>query len=224
VVLLGIVLLLPLCVYCCCVLCVCCCCLCALLLSLLLLLLLFVCVLLLCCGVFVVVLMVRYADLIKANPQFLGKKTGKGFYTYDHKGKQGSLNHELVSKLNSLVKSKSNASKNAIKDRCVMVMLNEACMILEEKMVAEPQDLDLAMVMGTGFAPFTGGLLSYADFRGIPAVVKRMEWLSKRCGPRFKPHSTLVQMAKEGTRFFPDRPDPKKVRQIPIKECPRSKL
>jgi len=252
----------------------------------------------------------RYAELIKSNPQFLGKKTGAGFYKYNAKGKQGPLNSVFVRKLNNLVTSNSNASKKAIKDRCVMVMLNEACMILEENMVNCPEDLDLAMVMGTGFAPFTGGLLSYADFRGksyasyssyffrdiacaslrsfvrsfvsngqrvynkrvcegerereracgcvracvcvlfvddeplpllplrtlrnvyvhahvhagIPSIVKRMEWLEKRCGTRFKPHKTLVKMAKDGTRFFPDRPDPKKVRQIPIKECPRSKL
>mmetsp|Transcript_41231 Transcript_41231/g.67014 ORF Transcript_41231/g.67014 Transcript_41231/m.67014 type:complete len:764 (-) Transcript_41231:86-2377(-) len=169
----------------------------------------------------------RYLELVKANPQWLGKKTAAGFYLYDKGGKgiQGGLNPGFKRKLDRLVKkSPRRLSKSMIADRCVFVMLNEACMVLEEGMIDQPEDLDLAMVMGTGFAPFSAGPLSYADFRGIDQCVARMRELAKKFGKRFEPHQMLVKMANEGTRFFPDRPNPKQVRQIPASECPRSKL
>mmetsp|Transcript_23625 Transcript_23625/g.33001 ORF Transcript_23625/g.33001 Transcript_23625/m.33001 type:complete len:601 (+) Transcript_23625:289-2091(+) len=167
----------------------------------------------------------RYLQLVKENQQWLGKKTGKGFYKYDAKGKQGALNQAFETKLNRLVsRNKRKLSKSTIADRCVLVMLNEACMILEEKIVESVPDLDLSMVMGTGFAPFTGGLLSYADYRGISVCVDRMRVLAERFGKRFEPHPMLIKMAREGARFFPNRPEPKALRQIPPSECPRSKL
>lgn len=121
-------------------------------------------------------------------------------------------------------------------------MLNEACMILEEKIVGSPEDLDLAMVMGTGFAPFTGGLLSYADWRGkskhcpclcsltdricpgIGDCVGTMKELAKKFGERFEPHKMLINMAQKHSRFFPTRPDPSELYFIPANECPRSRL
>ncbi|GAB5353798.1 hypothetical protein AAMO2058_000064900 [Amorphochlora amoebiformis] len=167
----------------------------------------------------------RYLALVKKNTRYLGKKTGSGFYHYNSKGKQGGLNQPFVSQLQKLIKkTRGNVSARAMADRCVMVMLNEACMILDEKMVDSPADLDLAMVMGTGFAPFSGGLLSYADFRGIDKCVERMRFLAKKCGKRFAPHSMLERMARDGLRFFPDRPDPRQTRLIKSRECPRSRL
>ena len=49
----------------------------------------------------------------------------------------------------------------------VLLMINEAAMCLEERIVEDPRDVDFAMIMGTGFAPFRGGPLRYADCVGI---------------------------------------------------------
>lgn len=167
----------------------------------------------------------RYLALAEKNSQFLGKKTGKGFYVYKgKKQKQSGLNTVYVRQLEKLIKKRKEISARAIADRCVLVMLNEACMILEEGMVASPKDLDLAMVMGTGFAPFTGGLLAYADAYGIEKCVKRMKFLEKKCGERFRPHPMLLRMASAGERFHPERPKASLLRPIGKGKLPRSKL
>ena len=90
-------------------------------------------------------------------------------------------------------------------DRCVLQMINEATRILEEGIVERPEELDLAMVMGTGFAPFRGGLLSYADSLGTQAVVESLLQLERQFGSRFSPCEKLLRMAERGEKFFPKR-------------------
>ena len=87
-------------------------------------------------------------------------------------------------------------------DRFVYVMLNEACRCLEEKVIENPAYLDMAMITGTGFPPFRGGLLRFADSVGIKKVVDRMNELAEKYGERFKPVELLTQMAEEGKTFY----------------------
>ena len=101
-------------------------------------------------------------------------------------------------------------------------MINEAAYILSEHIASKPEDIDLAMIMGTGFAPYEGGLLSYADHRGLDIIVPRLIVLTHQHGVRFRPHPLLIQMQKNGQGFFPHRPDPKLL--TPITKLPRSKL
>ncbi|NJN64849.1 MAG: hypothetical protein HC882_08180 [Acidobacteria bacterium] len=60
------------------------------------------------------------------------------------------------------------------------------------------------MIMGTGFAPFRGGPLRYADARGIGAVVSRLQELESRVGARFAPANLLVEMQRQGRSFYSD--------------------
>ncbi|HZE19456.1 MAG TPA: 3-hydroxyacyl-CoA dehydrogenase NAD-binding domain-containing protein, partial [Candidatus Angelobacter sp.] len=92
----------------------------------------------------------------------LGKKTDMGFYNYEN-GKRQGVNGEIES---------SNPAEGPLTpgqmiDRLIDAMVNEASLALEERVVARPEDVDLAMVFGTGFPPFRGGLLRYADAAGI---------------------------------------------------------
>ena len=171
----------------------------------------------------------HFQKVMAQNKTLLGKKSGKGFYVYDSspQQKQGALNSQLVDQLAKIVKKSDKwkpASHAEIIDRCVLIMVNEASHILAEKLVASAGELDLAMVMGTGFAPFYGGLCAYADYRGIANCVDRLKQLEKQCGMRFQPDQLLVDMASKGARFFPDRPDPKQLVMIDKKQLPRSKL
>ena len=95
---------------------------------------------------------------------------------------------------------------DAVLDRCVLSMVNEAGKALEEGVVACPEDVDLALVFAAGFAPNHGGLLSYADNRGISGVVTALQDLSQRHGDRYRPSSVLQTMAKDNARIFPERP------------------
>ena len=70
-------------------------------------------------------------------------------------------------------------------------MIAEAARCLDEGIVQSPGELDLAMVMGTGFPPFRGGLLRYADSYGVARVVEDLERLSERFGGRFAPRASL---------------------------------
>ena len=87
----------------------------------------------------------------------LGRKTGKGFYKY-RKGSEASTNHEA-----ERLRPSSDSDPGNLASRLVLLMVNEAARCLEEGIVATPGEIDLAMVMGTGFAPFRGGPLRHAD-------------------------------------------------------------
>jgi 3-hydroxyacyl-CoA dehydrogenase len=88
-------------------------------------------------------------------------------------------------------------------DRMILPMVNEAALCLVEGIARTPADVDLAMVMGTGFPPFRGGLLRYADSLTLVEVVGRMDRLSSVHGPRFRPVPLLRDLARSGRTFLP---------------------
>ncbi|MCZ6542357.1 MAG: fatty-acid oxidation protein subunit alpha, partial [Planctomycetota bacterium] len=75
---------------------------------------------------------------------------------------------------------------------------------IEEGVVDDPEALDLAMVMGTGFAPFRGGLLRYADQRGIDEIMRRLSEFAATFGDRFKPAPLIEKIAGNGGHFYQD--------------------
>ena len=72
---------------------------------------------------------------------------------------------------------------------------------------ASAADVDLAMIMGTGFPPFRGGLLRFADTLHPRGIVDGLEQLADECGPRFTPAPTLVQLASEDRTLYTAFPD-----------------
>ncbi|KAF8278941.1 trifunctional enzyme alpha subunit, mitochondrial precursor-like protein [Trypanosoma cruzi] len=136
---------------------------------------------------------------------YLGKKNSKGFYKYDNKGKEVGMNAET--KKHFFPESSRNKDANEIVDRCLLLMVNEACYILQEQVAATPEDVDIGMIWGTGFPPFRGGLLQYADHRGLSVIVDRLRQLQDVLrDDRFAPCPLLESMAKNDKRFFPNRP------------------
>jgi len=146
-----------------------------------------------------------YGDRMRTVPVFervhrelglYGKKKGAGFYRYTKKGVRA--NQKAV----DLIKEHRHFSDEEIVDRCLLMMVNEASRALEEGVVKCAEYLDMAMVMGTGFPPFRGGILAYADERGILEVVAKLHALSNAYGDRFEPSELLVLMAKENRLFY----------------------
>lgn len=130
-----------------------------------------------------------------------GKRSKSGFYTYTSKIKEvSSTSFHFISKNSKKIFAED------ILDRCILLMVNEASHILYEKVVKTPEEMDLAIVAGIGFAPFRGGLLSYVDDRGIKNVISKLKLLSGTHGKRFEPCPLLETMAKENLKFFPNRP------------------
>ncbi len=124
----------------------------------------------------------------------LGKKTSIGFYKYDDNKK---VFDPEVEKLIAL-KNKTILSDDDIQKRMVFPMINEAARCLTDEIVSTPRDVDLGMIFGTGFAPFRGGLLKYADSIGLAAVLKGLTDFEKRFGARFKPSGALNEFEKSG--------------------------
>jgi hypothetical protein len=84
----------------------------------------------------------------------------------------------------------------------VLLMINEAARCLEEQVVATPDDVDFGMVMGTGFAPFRGGPLRYADSEGVEKIVAAMRHWVARGETRFESCALLQHMANRSEKFY----------------------
>ena len=80
-------------------------------------------------------------------------------------------------------------------------MVNEAAHALEEQVVEGPDSVDLAMVMGTGFPPFRGGLLRWADSEGIQKIHDALSEYAGKLGNRFAPAPLLARMAEQNRTF-----------------------
>ncbi|MGZ5445994.1 MAG: 3-hydroxyacyl-CoA dehydrogenase NAD-binding domain-containing protein [Thermoanaerobaculia bacterium] len=128
-----------------------------------------------------------------------GKKNGKGLYLYED-GKRKGPDPSVYKVLG--IRSPKAADAKAVVERMVFSMINEASLILDEKIVASAAELDLAMIMGTGFPPFLGGLLRYADSLGVPYIASRLDELSSSVGPRFRPNEPLKRLAARDGKFY----------------------
>ena len=83
-----------------------------------------------------------------------------------------------------------------------MTQAVEAARTFEEHVVTDVREADVGSILGWGFAPFTGGTLSYIDMMGTKAFVELCRKFEKKHGPRFKPGKLLVEMAKTDDRFY----------------------
>jgi 3-hydroxyacyl-CoA dehydrogenase/enoyl-CoA hydratase/3-hydroxybutyryl-CoA epimerase len=128
-----------------------------------------------------------------------GKKNGKGLYLYAD-GKRQGPDPSVYRVLG--IRAPHPADEKAVVERMVLAMINEASLILDEKIVGSAGELDLAMIMGTGFPPFRGGLLRYADSMGLPYIVSRLDELSSTVGARYKPNAPLVRLAQRDGKFY----------------------
>ncbi len=127
---------------------------------------------------------------------WLGKKTGIGFY--NHKSKRPELNTGVV----KLQTGHEKLEEQIIQDRALFIMINEAARCLQEEVVDNARYLDMAMVMGTGFPAFRGGLMRYADEIGIDQVISRLSQFRVDYGERFAPSNLLLTLADNKETFY----------------------
>jgi len=132
----------------------------------------------------------------------LGRKGGKGFYRYDN-GDDKGVDPDIYEVLGSAVPARRNdVDESEIRARLVLVMINEAARVLEEGIARSAADVDLAMIMGTGFPPFRGGLLKFADEIHPRTLVERLEGYEAALGPRFATAPLLRRLAREDRGFY----------------------
>jgi len=116
----------------------------------------------------------------------LGRKTGQGLYEW----REGKA-----------VKPPVDAAYRApadLEDRLMLALVNEAMAVLREGVVADADLIDAGVIFGSGFAPFRGGPLRYAQERGVTEVVSRLEALAACHGDRFRPDPGWAGFGRSG--------------------------
>jgi 3-hydroxyacyl-CoA dehydrogenase/enoyl-CoA hydratase/3-hydroxybutyryl-CoA epimerase len=148
--------------------------------------------------------------------QMLGRKTGAGFYKYEGKGQ--TPNDSLISWRSGLHGEPERAegpnippdsrrdprlrlNEEELTHRLIFLMVNEAARCVEKGVVDSPEDADYGMILGTGFAPFRGGPLRFAEHFGLKKIVEELERLA-RTEEKFTPCEILKKYARDGTKFY----------------------
>lgn len=149
---------------------------------------------------------------------WLGRKAGKGFYAYADGEKDDAL-PPLNPEMSSVHQARAAGQRDDayLRDRMVLVMVNEGARVLEEGVVEAPEDVDFGMIMGTGWAPFRGGPLRYADTRGLAEVARRLDELADSAGAHYRPCKRLRELAESGGKFYAKAAVPL-ARQVPQDE------
>jgi len=129
----------------------------------------------------------------------LGQKNGSGFYRY-RDGKRTSPDPRVGAIVGA--RQAKDLPPETLQERMVLAMVNEAVVCLQSGVAREARDIDLAMVLGTGFPPFRGGLLRFADSIGIAVTEDRLARLADAHGERFRPAALFTQMVRDRRRFY----------------------
>jgi 3-hydroxyacyl-CoA dehydrogenase/enoyl-CoA hydratase/3-hydroxybutyryl-CoA epimerase len=162
--------------------------------------------------------------------RMLGRKAGAGFYKYEgkkqtpneglmqrissHSERSGAKPSAVEESRDATIKEKHRDPSTSpapagsgqdhdvnIVHRLILLMVNEAARCVEEKVVDSPADADYGMILGTGFAPFRGGPLRFAEHFGIKETVEELERLA-RTEEKFAPCEILKKHARDGTKFY----------------------
>ncbi len=132
----------------------------------------------------------------------LGRKGGLGFYRYEN-GKERGVDPDVYGHLGlEPAGRRGGPDARDIRRRLVSQMVNEAARALGDGIVSRAGAVDLAMVMGTGFPPFRGGLLRFADTMHTKGMLDTMQELADRHGDRFAPAPLLKELADRDRRFY----------------------
>jgi len=132
-----------------------------------------------------------------------GRKNGKGFYDYpSEKGQPKRLWPELEQFAPNGKYAEEQPSADELKDRILYTQALEAARCMEEGIVQDPREADVGSILGWGFAPYTGGALSFIDTIGTAAFVKRADELAEAYGEQFAVPALLREMAKKGETFY----------------------
>jgi len=133
-----------------------------------------------------------------------GRKTGSGYF--DYSGAEPVPNPIVMGVIKKYQQDNNIKAKKVSEEEVVDFMLanaiNDAAYMIEGDICDRPQDMDLAMIYGTGFPPYRGGILRYADKWGVKNVYAKLIELEKQYGVLFKSADLIKKMAKAEKTFY----------------------
>jgi len=143
---------------------------------------------------------VKLIDTLVDKHGRLGRKNGKGFYDYPAK----PAKKKLWPGLKDLYPQKKaeDVDYAELQQRFLVTIALEATRVMEEGIVTDPREADVGSILAFGFAPYTGGVLSYIDGIGAQQFVATAKALQKKYGVEFKPPKLLLDMAAKGETFY----------------------
>ena len=128
-----------------------------------------------------------------------GRKTGKGFYVYE--GREKHLWPELGKYALDGMQDPQPPVQD-VKDRILYTQAIEAARTMAEGIIHDPREADLGSIFGWGFAPYTGGAISFIDMVGLKTFNARADVLAKTYGPQFEVPALMREMEKKGETFY----------------------
>jgi 3-hydroxyacyl-CoA dehydrogenase/enoyl-CoA hydratase/3-hydroxybutyryl-CoA epimerase len=143
----------------------------------------------------------RLMDDMVAKRGRLGRKNGKGFYDYPDNPREKK---RLWAGLSDIFPRRDPDAIDfgELKQRLLVIQALEAARCVSEDVITDMREADVGSILGFGFAPYTGGTLSYIDGMGAPAFVALCKRLAKKHGARFRPNRLLSDMATKGETFY----------------------
>jgi len=130
----------------------------------------------------------------------LGRKNGKGFYDYPQAGPKRLW--PGLAELQPRQLDPDTLDVAELRARLLAMQALETARCIEEGVVTDMREADVGSILGFGFAPFTGGTISYIDGMGTRAFADLCNRLAKKYGDRFKPCKLLVDMARKNEKFY----------------------
>jgi 3-hydroxyacyl-CoA dehydrogenase / enoyl-CoA hydratase / 3-hydroxybutyryl-CoA epimerase len=140
-------------------------------------------------------------EMVEKQGRF-GRKNAKGFYDYPEKGKGQKSLWSGIAGLQPKHLDPDTLDVEELKQRFLVVQAVEAARTVEDHVIIDPREADVGSILGFGFAPFTGGTLSYIDFMGTRKFVELCHKLEAKYGSRFTPPKLLEEMAAKDETFY----------------------
>jgi 3-hydroxyacyl-CoA dehydrogenase / enoyl-CoA hydratase / 3-hydroxybutyryl-CoA epimerase len=139
-------------------------------------------------------------EMVEKRGRF-GRKNGKGFYDYPANGPK-KLWPDLVDLQPKKLLAPEKIDVEELKLRLLGIQALETARCFEENVLTDVREADVGSILGFGFAPFSGGTLSWIDMMGTKNFVALCRKLEKKYGQRFAPNKLLLDLAAKEEGFY----------------------